>query len=120
VKAVSANIAQLAREELEAAIEGTPINRPGEVDDAMLQKIRNEFVDLPGLRLTAQQAKRVWELDESNCRRLLATLVEKKFLRQNEHGSYLQSPTGAVCPQGLQAGRAPLKEVSLRQETFLK
>ena len=58
--------------------------------DGMLQTICSQFVELPGLRLTAQQAQRVWGLDEWTCRRLLETLVEQRFLFQNEHGTYAQ------------------------------
>ena len=31
--------------------------------DQMLQRIQGEFVEMPGLRLTAAQAQRLWGLD---------------------------------------------------------
>jgi len=65
----------------------------------MLQMICNQFVELRGLRLTAQQAQRVWGIDEWSCQRLLETLVEQKFLFQDEHSTYMQLTDEAARPQ---------------------
>ena len=81
----------------------------------MLQMICNQFVELRGLRLTAQQAQRVWGIDEWTCRRLLETLVERKFLFQTEHGMYVQLTNGAARPQGLRVPKAALKRVTPRE-----
>ena len=67
----------------------------------MLQMICNQFVELRGLRLTAPQAQRVWGIDEWTCQRLLETLVEQKFLLQNEHGTYVRLTDGAVRPKAV-------------------
>jgi len=67
----------------------------------MLHMICNQFVELRGLRLTAQQAQRVWGIDEWTCQRLLETLVEQKFLLQNEHGTYVRLTDGAVRPKAV-------------------
>jgi Fic family protein len=61
----------------------------GEVNDALLQRIYDEFLEVPGLQLTAKQAQRVWGPDESTCQQLLESLVERKFLRRNERGMYM-------------------------------
>ena len=81
----------------------------------MLQTIRNEFAELPGLRLTAQQAQRVWGIDDWTCRRLLETLVEQKFLSQNEHGTYVHLTNGAVRLHALRVPKAGLKRVTPRE-----
>ena len=71
----------------------------------MLQTICTQFVELPGLRLTAKQAQQVWEIHEWTCRRLLETLVERKFLFQNEQW-YIRAIDGrSRTPPGAQ-GRA--------------
>lgn len=54
----------------------------------LLQRIRGEYVEMPGLRLTAEQARRLWALDIGTCRSLLDTLVEAKFLVRSRDGKY--------------------------------
>ncbi len=54
----------------------------------MLQRIRGEYLEMPGLRLTAEQARRLWSLDLMTCRSLLDALVEAKFLRRSGDGNY--------------------------------
>ncbi len=54
----------------------------------MLQRIRGEYLEMPGLRLTAEQARRLWSLDISTCRSLLDALVEANFLRRSGEGEY--------------------------------
>jgi hypothetical protein len=35
--------------------------------DQILRRIRAEFLEMPGMRLTFSQAKRLWGLDEQTC-----------------------------------------------------
>jgi hypothetical protein len=49
------------------------------VGDA-LRRVRAEFLELPGLRLTRAQAARLWTLDSVLCERVLSMLVEEHFL----------------------------------------
>ena len=48
--------------------------------DDVLQRIQGEFVEMPGLRLTPAQARRLWGLDRDVCDALLAALVDANFL----------------------------------------
>lgn len=61
-----------------------PLDPPRFVADAhfesALQRARAEFVEMPGLRLTAAQARRLWALDAAVCDAVLADLVETRFL----------------------------------------
>src|SRR5437016_12102173 len=45
-----------------------------------LARIRNEYVEMPGLVLTLPQAARLWSLSESRSQLLLSLLVEAGFL----------------------------------------
>lgn len=58
------------------------------LDTALLQRVYGEFLEMPGLRLTSQQAQRLWGLDEGTCLRLLEFLVDAKFLCRPGHGMY--------------------------------
>jgi hypothetical protein len=64
------------------------------VDDALLQRVYGEFLEMPGLRLTCRQAQRLWGLDESACLELLEFLVDSKFLCRPGHGMYTRLTDG--------------------------
>jgi hypothetical protein len=58
------------------AVSGT-----GEQDfAAAVAQARAHYVEMPGLTLTVGQAARLWAIDMSLCREVLATLVETRFL----------------------------------------
>jgi hypothetical protein len=58
--------------------------------DEVLQRIQGEFVEMPGLRLTAAQAQRLWGLDRDVCDALLEALVDAKFLSQTRDGAFVR------------------------------
>jgi hypothetical protein len=57
-------------------------------DDALLNRIRCEFIEMPGLRLTRPQAQRLYGLDEALCQRALDRLVDTRFLCIKPNGTY--------------------------------
>lgn len=63
-------------------------------DDALLARVYAEFLEMPGLRLTCQQAQRLWGLDNATCLKLLELLVDAKFLRRLGHGMYTRLTDG--------------------------
>jgi hypothetical protein len=58
--------------------------------DDVLQRIQGEFVEMPGLRLTPAQARRLWGLDRDVCDALLAALVDANFLVRTRDGAYVR------------------------------
>lgn len=60
-------------------------------DDAatMLHRIRGEFREMPGLKLTNAQAARLWHLDPASSRVFLDALVLDGLLRRKADGVYL-------------------------------
>ena len=80
-----------------------------ESTDPILQRVYGEFLEMPGLRLTSQQAQRLWGVDEPTCERLLGYLVETKFLCRSAHGNYCRSTDGPASfprPRMAKAGDA--------------
>jgi len=59
----------------------------------LLARIRGEFLEMPGLRLTPAQAARLWGLTEPMARALLQALVEARCLVRHDDGSYARWPT---------------------------
>jgi hypothetical protein len=66
----------------------------GAVSDIMLRRVYNEFLEMPGLHLTSQQAQRLWGLDQATCLALLESLVSTKFLRRTGRGMYTRLTEG--------------------------
>ena len=58
----------------------------GDVMNELVGRIRAEFLEMPGLRLTITQASRLWGLDESACRHVIEVLVGSSFLRWTPDG----------------------------------
>ena len=48
---------------------------------AVVERVRGEFDEMPGLRLTPTQAARLWGLDQLACQEVLDRLVATSFLR---------------------------------------
>ena len=69
------------------------------VADVLLERAYGEFVEMPGLRLTLPQAKRLWDLDEPTCLRILDRLVEFGFLCRTGCGYARVSDGRLVCPR---------------------
>ncbi len=60
------------------------------VEPGLLQRIKSEFLEMPGLRLTRPQAGRLWGLDDVACSALLASLVDSQFLFQTRDGAFMR------------------------------
>lgn len=56
--------------------------------EAMLVTVRREFEEMPGLMLTAEQARRLWALEPKVCGVVLERLVQTGYLCQTETGHY--------------------------------
>ena len=55
---------------------------------AVVQRIRAEYVEMPGLSLTVLQAARFWGLSARTLLRALTSLVESGFLQRDKKGRY--------------------------------
>ena len=53
--------------------------------------VRAEYLEIPGLHLTREQAKQLWRLDDVTCDAILDTLVEARFLRRTRDGAYIRA-----------------------------
>ncbi len=59
----------------------------------VLRRVRGEFLEMPGMRLTAAQARRLWNLDAAQTEALLTALVETHFLSRTSDGAFVQAGT---------------------------
>lgn len=56
--------------------------------EELLTRIRGEYTEMPGLRLTADQGSRLWGLERDQCEELLHVLVNRGFLVAGADGKY--------------------------------
>jgi hypothetical protein len=61
--------------------------------DDLLRVVRLEFEEMPGLALTADQARRLWALDAGLCSRVLHRLVDAGYLDVDDGGQYVRPTT---------------------------
>ena len=57
----------------------------------ILHRVRSEFLEMPGLRLTPAQAARLWALDRATSERILDGLTAAGFLARNREGAYVRA-----------------------------
>ena len=81
--------------------------------DEILSRIRGEYLEMPGLRLTHAQVQRLWGLDAQTCASLLESLTEDKFLCLGNDGAYGRlSDAAVVLPSGLRNSSHSLQKNS--------
>lgn len=63
-------------------------------EDAVRRRVRNEFREMPAMRLTLDQAMRLWDLDRPTCCAMLESLVASHFLQQDRNGRFAKAHGG--------------------------
>jgi hypothetical protein len=60
------------------------------VNQTLLQRVRSEFLEMPGLHLTPAQAARLWHMDSTLCEEIIDCLVGCAFLRWTAAGEVVR------------------------------
>lgn len=68
------------------------------IDRRFLQRLRAEYLEMPGLRLRATQVQRLCGIESNICNLLLEALVNERFLRINADGTYARASEGQTGP----------------------
>jgi hypothetical protein len=66
------------------------IPEPRHTTDDVISRVQGEFLEMPGLRLTEAQARRLWGLDAASCGALLGALVDAQFLFRTRDGAFMR------------------------------
>jgi hypothetical protein len=61
--------------------------------------VRGEFLEMPGLQLTHEQARRLWTIDDRVCSAVLNALVDEQFLRVTADGRYARASSSPSNPR---------------------
>ncbi len=68
--------------------------------EELLSRARGDYLEMPGLHLSAAQAARLWAIQPVVCEAVLACLTASGFLRVTEAGRYARSVSdGIVRPR---------------------
>jgi hypothetical protein len=76
--------------------------------DDIVTRISAEYVEMPGLRVTHQQAQRLWGIDSETCTAALDQLVSTGFLYKT-HGDQYALLTGGPTLVSIRMAKAGLR-----------
>jgi len=68
-------------------VASTPERQPSK--ERIVHRVRAEFLEMPGLCLTIEQAQRLWSLESRTCEALLKSLIDSRFLRRTDRGLFV-------------------------------
>ena len=71
--------------------------------EGLLLRVRGEFAEMPGLRLTEAQACRLWGVDRATCATMLTELIDAKFLFRTRDGAYMRVDSGVPVKASMRA-----------------
>ena len=57
--------------------------------ETLVRRVRGEYYEMPGLRLTLAQASRLWQVDAAVCAAVLGRLVKDRVLHRTREGHYV-------------------------------
>ena len=66
-----------------------PVETTAALDD-VLNRIKGEYHEMPGMCVTPPQAQRLWGLDSATCELVLATLLDRGVVRRTRRGTYVK------------------------------
>jgi hypothetical protein len=55
------------------------------LDTQLIEGVLDEYLEMPGLALTLDQARRLWGCDAATCSRIANMLVARELLRWSRH-----------------------------------
>jgi hypothetical protein len=64
------------------------------LNPTVLERLRAEYLEMPGLRLKVEQVQRLCGIERMMCSVVLDTLVEAKFLCLKSDGAYARLTDG--------------------------
>ena len=82
---------------------------------AVVDRVRGEFVEMPGLELTLPQAVRLWTLGADDCRFVIDALVDVGFLKWTPRRTIVR--TGRDLPIDAARGGHQTANISVRRQS---
>jgi hypothetical protein len=84
------NILRMPARQSSLRLSGRRVNSGGPMSPPdLLSRIRAEYREMPGLRLTFAEACRLWQLAPADCDMVLRALVQEQFLACTQEGAFV-------------------------------
>ena len=74
---------------------------------AVVERVRAEFTEMPGLHLTQEQVQRLCGIEKTMCTLVLDALVKESFLCRKSDGAYARLSDGVSGPRRFAADIEP-------------
>ena len=58
--------------------------------ESLTRRVRSEYLEMPGLCLTLEQAQRLWSVEKRTCEAVLKSLIDARFLHRSERGFFVR------------------------------
>ena len=81
----------------------------------VLRRIWGEYAEMPGLRVTQQQAQRLWALDAATCHAALEFLTQAGFLCKTQTNEYARLTDGPTAFPTFRMAKAELTRAPARR-----
>jgi hypothetical protein len=79
------------------------------LDQGVLERLRAEYLEMPGMKLRAEQVQRLCGIERTMCTLVLDALVKTNFLSLKSDGTYVRLTDGSSPrPRLLKAGVASI------------
>ena len=82
------------------------------LDQRVLERLRAEYLEMPGMKLTIKQIQRLCGIEPKMCKMVLDALVNARFLRLNSDGTYVRLTEGSTS-------LPPLTKAALKSRSFV-
>jgi hypothetical protein len=82
-----------------------------------VDRVRDDFIEMPTLELTVPQAVRLWHLGVDDCRFVLDALVDTGFLQWTPRWTIVRSGRELRGDWSLQAEHIPVRAYSIRNKS---
>jgi len=63
---------------------------------ALIQRLQDVFLDIPGLSMTIEQAQRLFRIDRATCQALFDVLLESAVVTRAPDGSFVRYTPSAA------------------------
>jgi len=84
---------------------------------SVVDRVRSEFIEMPGLELTLPQAVRLWSLGMDDCRSVIDALVEAGFLRWTVRGTVIRTGRSAPLDSERHLSHIPVRVLAGRDKS---
>ena len=72
----------------------------------VVDRVRSEFIEMPGMELTMAQATRLWNLGADDCRNVLDALVDAGFLRWTARRTIIRTGRNVSVVSGFERNKS--------------